>query len=147
MDKEKQINLLFDGTILKAYSKNNSDRSGIFFTADNIIKELVKHKEFRIAVYSDILGFFNVKNYLNDNLGEYNLPLYTDSVFQNLVYKYSEIQERRKELKNKKRPLKRFLLKIILFFLGVLLKVSNPIGQILSKKNMKKSSKSLGLQG
>ena len=46
MAKDKKINLLFDATIIvNAYDKKQSNRSGIFFVALNVLRQLSHCKD------------------------------------------------------------------------------------------------------
>ena len=48
---EKKINLLFDAAILAENDFKNAKRSGIFFTALNILKEFSKNENLNINIY------------------------------------------------------------------------------------------------
>lgn len=48
---EKKINLLFDAAILAENDFKNAKRSGIFFTALNILKEFSKNENLNISIY------------------------------------------------------------------------------------------------
>lgn len=63
--------LLFDATMLTKYKKKNGERSGIFFTAYNILKNLQKRSEFEIYLYGmpeNLLEIENVKKDLFPDL-------------------------------------------------------------------------------
>ena len=57
MAKDKKINLLFDATIIvNAYDKKQSNRSGIFFVALNVLRQLSHCKDITIYLYSQNLN-------------------------------------------------------------------------------------------
>lgn len=62
-----KLNILFEGTILKEYFYKTSDRSGVFFSSYNILKELLKKEELNIVISFN----YNHKKYIellkNDN--------------------------------------------------------------------------------
>ena len=47
----KPVNLIFDATVLTNYFYKNDNRSGIFFAAFNILKELLKRTDVNVSLY------------------------------------------------------------------------------------------------
>ena len=47
----KPINLIFDATVLTNYFYKNDNRSGIFFAAFNLLKELLKRTDVNVSLY------------------------------------------------------------------------------------------------
>lgn len=50
---QEKLNLLFDITILVVNRKMDGCRSGIYFTAANILDEFYKREEFNLFFYCD----------------------------------------------------------------------------------------------
>ena len=49
--KKKQLNIIFDATVIAFNFQKNSNRSGIFFTAINILDELLKRADVNVFLY------------------------------------------------------------------------------------------------
>lgn len=123
MEKQK-INLIYDASILANALSNDSGRSGIFFTAKNIFDELIKRDDINIALYSSLNDFYNLNKYLKSEYKDYNFKIFVNTKYSKIVNIYSSIIEERRKLKKQKRPIKRFLLKILLFAIKPIYKIS-----------------------
>ncbi len=124
MEKEN-INLIYDASILANALHNNSGRSGIFFTAKNIFDELIKRDNINLALYSSLNDFYNLNKYLKLEYKNYDFKVFVNIRYIKILNLYYRIIEKRKALKKQKQPIKRFLLKILLFILKPLHKISN----------------------
>ena len=49
--KKNQLNIIFDATVISFNFQKNSNRSGIFFTAVNVLNELLKRKDVNVFLY------------------------------------------------------------------------------------------------
>ncbi len=123
MEKEK-INLIYDASILANALSNDTGRSGIFFTAKNIFDELIKRDDINIALYSSLNDFYNLNKYLKSEYKDYNFKIFVNTQHIQILNFYSSIIEERRKLKKQKRPIKRFLLKILLFLIKPIYKIS-----------------------
>lgn len=68
MDKiQKTINLIFDGNIFANELEKNSNRSGIFFVAYNLIKEFSQKENINITLYYNYKNYHKLKLLLDTN--------------------------------------------------------------------------------
>ena len=75
--KSEKLNILFCGDVLLFGMSKTSNRSGIFFTADNILKQLVKRNDVNVTLFithviHDTVAF---KNYVKNEYPGNNLSL------------------------------------------------------------------------
>ena len=104
--EEKKINLLFDASILAGdFATKHSTRSGIFFTAYNVLKELLKHPEFNVEFYWEDCSLVPLKKFFKNSLppGDYKIasiycePDMTLSKLERLLYKNRRTQKRQSQ--------------------------------------------------
>ena len=62
--KNKKFKLLFDGNILSNGVRKNSNRSGIYFTAFNIFKQMLKKDNLEITLYTNQKRYKNLKKFM-----------------------------------------------------------------------------------
>ncbi len=62
MKTDKKIRLVFDATILKNFSRNNTSRAGIFFVTYNLLRELKKNKNLDVKIYTKEIDRYVVKH-------------------------------------------------------------------------------------
>ena len=126
---KKKINLLFDATIImNAYDKKQSCRSGIFFVALNVLKELCSYKNIKIYLYCQNLQLIshwkNVKKNFFEGLDCRRIFPCKPDIYNKVIYKISKNEEKYKYFKSKhqkfkciKLILKVFYYKLLKFFL------------------------------
>ena len=136
MKTEKKINLLYDGLLLTAYFDKGVHRTGIFFTAYNILKELHKSNIFNIT----LLFYKEQKKYLPMIKKERFLSKFKYILFLNTNnnQKFNEyITINKNKLKNSKNIFSVLysLIKIIMY--NILLLLYNLFPNISLKKNNK----------
>jgi len=74
--KEKKINLLFDASIFaNNFATLDANRSGIFFTAYNVLKELLKHPEFNVEFYLGNCDLIPLQNFFKEGLPSGNYKI------------------------------------------------------------------------
>lgn len=64
---EKRIKILYDATFLLNYSDRKAKRSGIYFVAYNILKELMNYPQFEITLYGNYRGIFYINEFMANN--------------------------------------------------------------------------------
>ena len=132
MAKRKKINLLFDATIIvNAYDKKQSNRSGIFFVALNILKQLCSYKDITIYLYSQNpklrARWPEIKSlYFQETDAEGLLP-YLPGFFDKINYKIIKSKEKFKYFSSKNKVLKCIHLKTKILLLSMLYQLSKAI--------------------
>ena len=131
MAKDKKINLLFDATIIvNAYDKKQSNRSGIFFVALNVLRQLSHCKDITIYLYSQNLNLERCwnkikKQYFQDQNSKRILP-HIPGIKEKINYKIIKNREKLKYFCKKNKILRCTWLKMKIAldnFLYQLLKV------------------------
>jgi glycosyltransferase involved in cell wall biosynthesis len=67
----KKKKILFDATIISSGSTKNSNRSGIFFTALNILKEFLKSQDLEISLYCAPSSIRGLQTVLQNDFAQY----------------------------------------------------------------------------
>ena len=123
---EKKINLLFDAAILAENDFKNAKRSGIFFTALNILKEFSKNENLNINIYCP-----NKK--ISAKLVQTLKKYFPDNNFDNMFLKMlSPLDLLHSKLTCQYKEKKSFPVKLQLIFASALKKLSK---QVLTMKN------------
>ena len=122
---KKKINLLFDATIImNAYDKKQTCRSGIFFVALNVLKELVKRKNIIIYLYaqnSDVeKKWKELKTSYFENIDCKRVMTCGSSIYEKCIYKINKNLEKIKYFRLKKKRLKCLKINIKIFYLKLL---------------------------
>lgn len=122
---KKKINLLFDATIImNAYDKKQSCRSGIFFVALNVLKELVKRKNIVVYLYmqnNDIeKKWKEVKTSYFENIDCRRVMTCGSGTYEKCMYKLNKNFEKIKYFYLKKNWLKCLKIGIKIFYLKIL---------------------------
>lgn len=110
--KKKNLNVIFDATALFPISQKNCNRSGIFYCAYNILKELLNRPEINVCLYvaperyaTELLLsrlYFTQTTYLHDFSGYFNEALakvvsllwtlhqkfYCKKIFRKIIYAF-----------------------------------------------------------
>lgn len=130
---DKKINLVFDVTMLIQNNQKNCFRSGIFFTAVNILKELSKVSDFKISLYCrrEFLYECCKSNFLQ----QFNFPIINKKELSSFEYKYKQLKEKRNELKKSNKYFHKILLSIAILPLSALTKLFSIKTQNLSDYN------------
>lgn len=102
--------LLFDGRTLKFGLKENACRSGIYFTAFNILKNIYTSDVFDISVYCEPKDVIDLKIFLENELNRTVNFCYTNT---SLLKKISAVADDRQKARQRKQKLRR------LFFTGL----------------------------
>ncbi len=106
MDK---INIIYDATVLLNDFDKNSSRSGIFWVAYNVLKELSKKTEFKIYLYCENSKNILLKQLILKNksdfgnctiLEEYNYN-FINKVYNTLINKINKYKLEKKKIKKK----------------------------------------------
>ncbi len=74
----EKINLLLDATVILNDAKKDMARSGIFFTAFNILKEMLNRGNLNVSLFCHSSQCENLKNILNDKFGLSNIKILTE---------------------------------------------------------------------
>ena len=62
--EKKKIKLIYDAGALSYYYEKSSSRSGIFFVAYNILRELSKREDIEIVLYADLDRLLAAKKFV-----------------------------------------------------------------------------------
>ncbi len=123
MIEEKKINLLFDASIISInFDLKNSGRSGIFWVAYNILKEMNKRKNLNIKLFDINYNYKRLEEFLNES-GFENCEIIKNnskifSILSNLIYiKYNSRKTNDKKTQTVFMMLKRTFVKIFILFL------------------------------
>ena len=130
---DKKINLVFDVTILIQNNQKNYFRSGIFFTAVNILKELSKVSDFKISLYCRRKFLYECCK--SNFLQQFNFPIINKKELSSFEYKYKQLKEKRNELKKSNKYFHKILLSIAILPLSALTKLFSIKTQNLSDYN------------
>lgn len=107
---DKKINLVFDITIFVRGIINNASRTGIYFTASNVLDKLYKNPDFNLSFYCDKKYIPLVKD--TGLMQKYDCDIINYNDLSDDFWKFFNIKQERNELKKQKKKFKRFLLKI-----------------------------------
>lgn len=113
MSKDK-LNIIFDARTLASGANKGCFRSGIYFAAMNILKELAKHEELNIILYSDYKNMAKVKMALENDFNRIDFQLLSDVPINFISNSYDFLLMKRTLAKNNKEKIKKFF-----FDLGV----------------------------
>jgi len=106
---DKKIKLVYDATIILNGIKNNSSRSGIFFTALNILKEIYKNDNIDLYLYCNIAKVNDLEQVLKNEIGnktfKFALP------FESTIY--SKLKKEKSKLKKEGKKIQKSLLQLI----------------------------------
>ena len=82
--------MLFDATIIaQSYGSSTSDRSGIYFTAYNLLKQFIASDKFSIILYANSACFSNLQKFVkNESLD--NTPVTTDQKFGEKIFQINQ---------------------------------------------------------
>lgn len=64
---DKKIKILYDTSFISFATKRDSNRSGIYFVAFNILQEFLKHPELDITIYSDYKRYWYLKDIIHED--------------------------------------------------------------------------------
>ena len=121
----KKFNLVFEASILANGMNKNAARSGIYFTTLNIFKELIKHKNISLVLYSSDSRIADLKQFLNENFSDKKFKI----IKNNARYCYFLIKQKKQLYRHNKNFLMKFLCQILLCisspFLKILAKIEN----------------------
>ena len=85
----KKQTLIFDASIFAEHLKKGLGRSGIYFTAYNILKKLIKSNQFQISLYANIFDE-NFVDFVKENFGS-NIKIYSGNQFSMYLKKLSDL--------------------------------------------------------
>lgn len=126
-------NVLFDATIIANTLDKNSSRSGIFFTALNILKQLKKNKNLNVYLYSCSERRVELeKAVLADNLT--NCKIYNKVSFLQKYYHF--LKMKKKLAKSKKRKIKKVIIQLKIMLISPLIKLINKFNTDCNYKNI-----------
>ncbi|PAF47624.1 hypothetical protein BKH41_06925 [Helicobacter sp. 12S02232-10] len=69
------MKIIFDGYCFKYITQNNSSRSGIFFSAYNILTQMLQYKDLDITIYADVKTFYIFKEQIRQERNLKNVKL------------------------------------------------------------------------
>ena len=86
----KKINVLYDATLVCNINKKNYTRSGIFFVAYNVLRELLKREDFNVFLYADDMGL--LENVYANNSEFKECSIYRIPVIDNVLAYFSNLK-------------------------------------------------------
>lgn len=119
---QEKLNLLFDITILVVNRKMDGCRSGIYFTAANILDEFYKREEFNLFFYCDKKLIPAIEE--TDILKKYDCPVINYEDMTSEDWEYVKLKAKRNKMKKEKKALQKTLMSILLFFFSLKMKLS-----------------------
>ena len=114
--EKKKLRILFDAYVLGGSLLHESARSGIYFTALNILKELQKYPDIEIGIFSSEKKCANeitqllYKEFPNNNF----VPVYLDII--------TNLEKYKNKIASEYRQKKCFIKKLKMLFLSILIK-------------------------
>ena len=111
---KNKLKILYDASILTNSIMHNSCRSGIFFTAHNVLRELLKRDDIEIGLYVDREHLLLAQEYF-EKYSLSNTNLITNTKFRKIALLERKIINTRTAYRGEHKPVRRFLLKIFLF--------------------------------
>ena len=101
--------MLFDATIIaQAYGASAAGRSGIYFTAYNLLKQFIASNQFDILVYSKGTCFAGLKKFAQDELPQ-NISIISDQKYGEKIF---QINQHCRELRQQKKNVQRLFYSI-----------------------------------
>lgn len=130
----KKLKLVFDATILANEVNKDAARSGIYFTAFNIFKELTKHKEIDLILCNWGANYEDLSTFLN----KYFKNIKFNIINANSFTLYKKLKKRKDYYKNNGNLIVKFLIQILLCCLSPISKIWNKfvIFNCIKKVNM-----------
>ena len=122
MRNNKKINIIFDARILAEFKNKTTSRSGIFFTAGNLLKEFSRYNKLIIYLYSDDNTHNNIQEYLRTFLPDSNIKI-IPPVNTFFIKYYEIIKYKYKYTKNLTDNISLFLIFIPKLILNILNKI------------------------
>jgi len=100
--------LLFDASVIAENLNNGSGRSGIYFTAYNILKGLIKSEKFSISLYCGTIYNNKIIDFMHDNFGK-DIKICFGNRYGDLIEKLAVLD---KKLRANKHNITKLLLNI-----------------------------------
>ena len=126
-----KLNLVFDITILVVNRKMDGCRSGIYFTAANILDEFYKRPEFNLSFYCDKKLIPAIKE--TDILKKYNCPVINYDDMTEDDWTYVTLKSKRNEYRQAKKNFQKNLMAIKMLLFSLKLKLTGKNKPDLSK--------------
>ncbi|MFI3300887.1 MAG: glycosyltransferase family 1 protein [Candidatus Gastranaerophilales bacterium] len=127
---DKKINILYDASLIfETFDSKKANRSGLFFTALNILKEFICSEKINISLYSDNPSLYKKWNSLKKELEKdvccENVHLVKHNFYDKLSYTFNElkIKKTNAEINNKCISIIKYKIKADIY--GLLLKLFN----------------------
>lgn len=121
------INIIFDSEILASGLYANAGRSGIYFTAFNLLKEFLKREDVNIILSCPLYRHKDVKNFLTKYFPENKFKILTDRPNNGKIKVYGKIKEARQEAKDNDEYLLKNIFQIFML-------IMSPVVSIITKK-------------
>lgn len=102
--------LLFDASVIAENLDNGSGRSGIYFTAYNILNGLIKSSKFNVCLYCGTIYNDKVINFMRDNFGK-DVKIYFGNRYGETIEKLAILD---KKLRANKHNITKLLLNIFI---------------------------------
>ena len=122
----KKIKILYDANPLYNGVKKNKGRSGIFYVAFNVFKELILRDDVELTLLIDSQFFDDVIDMLNLEFPEYKSHK-INMIISGVSKYYAKLKEKREQLKKENKKFKKFLLQLFLLPIGIFCKYRNKI--------------------
>lgn len=139
MDKDKKLNLLYDVTVMVNDLEKNAKRSGIYFVAYNILKELLKSDKINLSLYCDDNKTFELYSVMKKGFSEYTKLKIINSkkciVLGKIKYNLKQIK---KKTKTENKFLKKNIINLLLFIVSIIQEICNSIICVIPKKELSK---------
>ena len=100
-NKEKQLNILFEASILANGIHNNAYRSGIYVVAYNIFIEMLKYDNLSLSLYCQQEKYKDLQLFVNKYFPNNKFEILTDKPNDLISISYIKLKELRQKLKEK----------------------------------------------
>ena len=118
----KELNIIYDATILINGINKNAARSGIYFTSINVLKELI-NKNLNITLFCNEIENIEIIKRVLLNYTDKNLNYITPS--SPFLSIYNNLKLKRTKAKEQHKIIKKFFLQVIIFLLSPVFKQLN----------------------
>ncbi len=105
----KEFNLLYDASVIANGLNKDSNRSGIYFTALNILKELAERNDIKLSLYSSSRNYNDLCEVLKSEMPQKSFDIITDK--KNIAY--IKLKEKRNGFKNQNKPVRKIIFQIL----------------------------------
>lgn len=129
----EKISIIYDASVICNGAVLNNSRSGIYFTAINILKQLMQHKDIDIVLYCEPGQYFNLCVVLEKEFPNHKFMIITNRL--RLLYGYLKLK--RVEYRQAKKHIKKLIMQLLLLPCSLFDKLCGTFDYILFRESYK----------